>query len=157
MRPAQRPAGSLFLIYATGADGRQVVLGPSDCFCACGGSLRAGAERREVAAYGDGVWRRPHASGGCFGVMWTECEVQVQFSNPATGASVSAGPFEMIGLVGGMLYVNREHSRALAEFVDGGIGWQLLNNGGLWPEIELRPSKRITDAAQLLLAERLVG
>jgi len=119
-------------------DGLVAVIGPAEEFRAVGGNLHLGDARREVARFRDEAWHRCDAAHS-FSVIWTEAETGARFENPATGDSLALGVFEMVGIVGRMIYVEREHSRPIA-FLDEAAGaWRSLIDGRLWPELVFLP------------------
>jgi hypothetical protein len=101
--------------------------------------MRTDRSDDDAAAYLDGAWFCP-SSNRSFGVLWAEHDSVLRFEDPATGQSAALGPFDMIGLVDNMLYVNREHSRAVARLDEKTRRWFALDTGIWWPQIIIMPA-----------------
>ncbi len=139
-RGLHRKANGRSLLIWTGAGrGQGSIIGPATSFRLVGPSLRNERTGREVAAYHEGTWFcRP--TNRSFSVMWAEHETLVRCQNPATGQTAMFGPFDMIGLVDNMIYVNREHSHGLARLDEATRQWKTLDDKTAWPEIVLLPA-----------------
>ena len=129
----------LYLLAGNPTLGSQSVIGPAHAIRLAGPSLRLDREGNHVAIFRDGQWQRRNI-GGRFSLLWTECGTALDFENPATGSRVALGTFDMVGIVGDTIHVDREHSRPAAVLDQQSGLWRCCTSGTLWPEIVLRPA-----------------
>jgi len=127
------------LIWATAGRGQESTIGPASAFRLVGPSMRTDRDDHEAAAYQQGAWYCP-TSNRSFGVLWSEYDAVLRFEDPTTGHSAPLGPFDMIGLVDNMLYVNREHSKAAAKLDERTRKWCAIDTGIWWPQIVISPA-----------------
>jgi len=131
--------GRSMLIWTGAGPGQGSIIGPANSFRFVGASIRDGRGGQEVASFCDGVWFCRPTKRSC-SVMWVEHDSTIHFEDPKTGQGTVLGPFDMIGLVDDTIYVNREHSRGVAQLNHETGHWNLLDTGVSWPEIVLKPA-----------------
>ncbi|MBI2824222.1 MAG: hypothetical protein HYX69_06010 [Planctomycetia bacterium] len=120
----------------------QTLIGPARSFRAAGVSLRQEPDGRQIATFRRGAWTHGGAKSDCR-LLWTEMRTIVRFEDPATGDSISCGPFDMVGVVDGTMHVDREHSRPLARLDEDAGAWRMCEDETVWPVALLLPAPHI--------------
>lgn len=117
-------------------DGQPSQLGSATEFRVVGENLCHGADQQIVARYSDGTWHCAVSDHFCTAI-WSEARTAIRFENRTTGDRYELGVFEMIGIVGNMVYVEREQSRPIA-FLDA-AAWRSLIDSRSWTEVVFLP------------------